>query len=60
MTPAGVQGVVNDATAVYFLDAAIAAAFVGRWCATSRVEITKGVFRARDDAPEPRIPAKPY
>jgi hypothetical protein len=33
MTPAGLRGVVNDAVAIYFLDAALAAAFVSRWCA---------------------------
>ena len=32
MTPAGLRGVVNDAVAVYFLDATVAAAFVARWC----------------------------
>jgi hypothetical protein len=37
MTPAGLRGVVNDAVAIYFLDAASAAAFVARWCAGSAV-----------------------
>ncbi len=32
MTPAGLRGVVNDAVAIYFADATIAAAFVARWC----------------------------
>ena len=38
MTPAGLRGVVNDAVAIYFLNAALAVAFVSRWCAgqTSR------------------------
>jgi hypothetical protein len=31
MTPAGLRGVVNDAVAIYFVDAALAAAFVSRW-----------------------------
>jgi hypothetical protein len=35
MTPAGLRGVINDAVAIYFLDAALAAAFVSRWCAGS-------------------------
>ena len=30
MTPAGLRGVVNDAVAIYFLNAAFAAAFVSR------------------------------
>jgi hypothetical protein len=30
MTPSGLRGVVNDAAAVYFADAAIASAFVAR------------------------------
>jgi hypothetical protein len=32
MTPAGTRGVVNDAVAIYFRDAAFAAAFAARWC----------------------------
>ena len=36
MAPAGLRGVVNDAVALYFLDATLAAAFVSRWCAGSR------------------------
>jgi hypothetical protein len=57
MTPAGLRGVVNDAVAVYFLDAASAAAFVARWCAGSKVEISDGVFRVREDRPTPRVTA---
>ncbi len=57
MTPSGMRGVVNDALAVYFLDATLAGAFVARWCAGYRVETSEGAFRIRDDAPEPRIPA---
>jgi hypothetical protein len=34
--PHRAQGVVNDALAVYFLNATIASAFVARWCATQR------------------------
>jgi hypothetical protein len=60
MTPAGLRGVVNDAVAIYFLDAALAAAFVSRWCAGSRVEITEGAFRVREDRPMPRAQARAH
>jgi hypothetical protein len=55
MTPAGLHGVVNDAVAVYFLDAVSAAAFVTRWCAGSKVEISDGAFRVREDQPARRV-----
>src|SRR5271165_3139087 len=42
MTPAGLRGVVNDAVAIYFLNAALAVAFVSRWCTGSKVEISNG------------------
>src|SRR5438874_12039742 len=32
MAPSGTYGVVNNALAIYFLDAALARAFVNRWC----------------------------
>ena len=35
MTPSGLQGVLNDAVSVYFLDPTLAGAFVARWCAGS-------------------------
>jgi hypothetical protein len=57
MTPAGLRGVINDAVAVHFLDAALAAAFVSRWCAGSKVEIAAGAFQVREDKPVP--PFKP-
>jgi hypothetical protein len=60
MTPAGLRGVVNDAVAVYFLDATSVAAFVGRWCAGARVEINDGAFRVREDRPKPRIATLPH
>ena len=47
----------NDALAVYFLDATIASAFVARWCAAQRVEIVDGVYRVHDDERMPRIGA---
>jgi hypothetical protein len=55
MTPAGLRGVVNDAVAVYFLDATSAAAFVARWCAGSHVEIDDGAYRVREDQPIRRV-----
>ena len=60
MTPAGLRGVVNDAVAICFLYAALAAAFVSRWCAGSTVEISEGAFRVREDQPIPRAQARPH
>ena len=57
MTPSGMRGVLNDALSIYFLDAALASAFVARWCAGYRVETAEGVFRVRADAPTPRVGA---
>ena len=54
MTPAGLRGGLNDAVAVYFRDAALAGAFVARWCRGDRAETIDGAFRIRDDAPSPR------
>jgi hypothetical protein len=48
MTPAGLRGVLNDAVAIYFIDATVAAAFVARWCAGSEAEVSEGAFRMRD------------
>jgi hypothetical protein len=45
---ASIRGVVNDALAVYFLDATIAA----RWCAAQRVEVFRDARVAvREDEP---------
>lgn len=60
MTSAGLRGVVNDAIAIYFLNAALAAAFVSRWCAGSNVEISDGAFRVRQDQPARRTVAGPH
>ena len=57
MTPSGVRGVINDAVAVHFSDAALAGAFVARWCRSAQVETVDGAIRVRDDAPVPRRPA---
>jgi hypothetical protein len=56
-TPSSTRGVVNEALAVYFLDATIASAFVARWCAAQRIEILDGVYRVRDDEPKSRVGA---
>jgi hypothetical protein len=60
MTPSGLRGVVNDAVAIYFLDATLAAAFVSRWCAGSKAGISDGAFQVRSDEPAPRIVAGPH
>jgi hypothetical protein len=52
--PAGLVGIVNDATAFYFDDASFAHAFVVRFCCGYRVETIEGAFAVRDDAPPPR------
>jgi hypothetical protein len=54
-TPASTRGMVNDALAICFADAALASAFVARWCAMQRVEVVDGVYQVRDDEPTPRI-----
>jgi hypothetical protein len=51
---AGLAGVVNDAIAFYFADAALADAFVVRFCCGYRVETTEGAFAFRSDAPQPQ------
>ena len=54
MTPSGLRGVLNDAVAVYFRDAALAGGFVARWCRGGTVETIEGAFRIRGDAPRVR------
>jgi hypothetical protein len=56
-TPSSTGGVVNDALAIYFLDAIIASAFVARSCTAQKVEIVDGVYRVRDDEPTTRVGA---
>jgi hypothetical protein len=52
MTPSGRRGVLNDAVSIYFPDAALAGAFVARWCiGYYKVETAKGTFRVREDEP---------
>lgn len=52
--PAGLTGVVNDAIALYFADAAFAHAFVARFCCGYRVETIAGAFALRSEAPPAR------
>jgi hypothetical protein len=56
--PAGLGGVLNDAVAFYFDDAAFAHAFVNRFCCGYRpVEVDRsveGAFSLRNEAPAPR------
>jgi hypothetical protein len=42
MTPSGTRGVPNDAVSIYFPDAALASAFVARWCIGTRSRRGKG------------------
>jgi hypothetical protein len=56
MTPSGTRGVLNDALSIYFPDAALAGAFVARWCiGYYKVEAAEGAFHVRED--EPRVGA---
>ena len=57
IAPSGVRGVLNDALSIYFADATLASAFVARWCVGTKVEISGGVFRVREDDLEPRVGA---
>jgi len=57
ITPAGMGTVVNDAVAIYFMDTALANAFVARWCIGYRAEPVNGSFEMREDAPAARQPA---
>ena len=43
----------NDALSIYFGDATLASNFVARWCAGSKTETAGGVFRVREDEPQP-------
>ena len=57
MTPSGTRGVLNDALSIYCADATFASAFVAWWRVGAREEATAGVFRVREDEPEPRLGA---
>jgi len=58
MTPSGTRGALNDALSIYFADAALASAFVARWCIGAKVETAGGMFRVREDKLKPRIGAR--
>ena len=52
--PAGHAGIVNDAIAFYFENAAFAHAFVARFCCGYRVETIAGAFAVRAEAAAPK------
>jgi hypothetical protein len=54
MARAGFVGIINDAIALYFEDAAFAHAFVARFCCGYRVETVEGAFAMRNDTPPAR------
>jgi hypothetical protein len=58
MTPSGTRGALNDAVSIYFPDAALAGAFVARWCIGYKAETPDGAFRVREDEPTPRAGAR--
>jgi hypothetical protein len=47
----------NDALSIYFGDAALASAFVARWCVGEKVETAGGVFEVREEEPEQQVGA---
>jgi CspA family cold shock protein len=51
--PSGTRGVVNDAISIYFGEAALANAFLARWCVGRKVETVGGVFQVPEDEVEP-------
>jgi hypothetical protein len=59
MTPSGQRGVLNDALSIHLSDAAIASAFVARWCIGYRPETADGYTESgrtsRKPAAEPLI-----
>jgi hypothetical protein len=57
MTPSGLRGVASDAVAIYFRDAAVAGAFVARWCQASPAVALDGAFLVRSDLPAARAAA---
>ena len=58
--PSGMRGVGNDATAFYFRNATIAAAFVARWCDGGNPPADGGAFKMRQDAPLRRSEMRHY
>jgi hypothetical protein len=51
------RGVLDDALSIHFADATLASALVARWCIGAKVETSGGMFRVREDEPEPRVEA---
>lgn len=58
--PAGIGGIVNDAVAFYFEDAAFAHAFVNRFCCGYKVVPTAGAFAVRTATPPPSRGVAPH
>jgi hypothetical protein len=60
MTPAGLRGVVNEAVAVYFADASLAAAFVTGWCRRRLPDVADGGFLVREIDPPQRAATRAH
>ena len=58
--PDGLRGVLNDAIAFYFDDAAFAHAFVARFCCGYRIATIEGAFTIRRGGPPARRDAPPH
>jgi hypothetical protein len=58
MTPSGMRG--RDAVSIFFREAALANAFVARWCIGFRPEPAEAAYRVRADAPAARAAAAPH
>jgi hypothetical protein len=59
MTPSGTRGVLNDVS-IYFPDAALASAFVARWCIGYRAEASNGAFSIHTVELARRIASNPH
>jgi hypothetical protein len=58
MALAGLRGVLNDAIAIYFDDAALAGAFVARWCAGYKVRERRRRLPDTRGRPDPSPPPR--
>jgi hypothetical protein len=58
--PSGLVGIVNDAIAFYFEDAAFAHAFVARFCCGYRIQSVEGAFAVRKDVKATRRAASAH
>jgi hypothetical protein len=45
----------NDALSIYSPMPPLASAFVIRWCVGAKVKTDGGMYRVREDEPEPRV-----